>query len=136
MIRALAAWWKRQRQAHADAANPESLVVVRFDDEGVVVTPPNAEVQAITWEFVDRVAIETNDSGPWGSDVWWLLEGDGVRVAFPGGATGEQELLAELPQHFPGFRHEAVIAAMGSTADARFVCWTREVDEPTPPPIG
>ena len=36
--------------------------------------------------------IETNDSGPFGADVWWLLFGadDRIAVAFPQGATGEQ----------------------------------------------
>jgi hypothetical protein len=41
------------------------------------------------------VAFETNDTGPWGADVWWLLFGSDEQLAgvFPQGATGESSAL-------------------------------------------
>jgi hypothetical protein len=54
------------------------------------------------------------------------LTGTEKRCTYPGGATGEQEALAEFPKRFPQFRDEAVIQAMGCTSNAQFVCWKRE----------
>ncbi len=125
MLRQLADWWKRKRQERRDALMPEAQVVVSFDDARVTVASPSGETHSIAWNDVVRVAIETNDSGPWGADVWWLLEGAASRVAYPQGATGDPEMLAQYSKRFPGFDDEQVILAMGSTDNARFVCWER-----------
>jgi hypothetical protein len=71
------------------------------------------------------IATGTDDSGPWSADVWRLPEGADTRVAYPRGATGDEEMLKELPQRFLGFSDEAVIRAMGCTNNARFTCWER-----------
>ncbi len=103
----------------------ERQVHVTWDETGVSARFPTGEVQAIDWMAVNVVAIETNDSGPVGADVWWLLEGSELLLAYPQGATGDEAMLEELPHRFPGFSQEAVIAAMGCTDNARFVCWER-----------
>lgn len=104
----------------------ERQVVVEVNDAGIAAAYPGGEIQRISWSEVQCVAIETNDSRPWGADVWWLLEGGASRCAYPGGATGEHEALAEYPKRFSGFSEAAVIEAMGSTSNARFVGWQRE----------
>jgi hypothetical protein len=125
MLNRIAAWFRRKREQRAAAVMLERQVVVHFDDTGILAAYPNGSLQIISWPEVECVAIETNDSGPWGTDVWWLIEGREKRCAYPGGATGEQEALAEYPKRFPGFRDLAVIEAMGCTSNARFVCWQR-----------
>ena len=124
MFKAIATWWKSKRQEQRDSLMFERKVVVEFDDIGVSAAFPSGETQTISWHDVTCVAIETNDSGPWGADVWWLLEGKAHRVAYPQGATGDS-MLDQFSSRFPGFSDSAVIAAMGSTANARFVCWER-----------
>jgi hypothetical protein len=119
------AWFRRKREARRAALMFERQVIVKIDDAGIAAAYPGGEIQAIAWSEVQCVAIETNDSGPWDADVWWLLEGESTRCAYPGGATGEQEALAEYPNRFHGFSDAAVIEAMGSTSNARFVCWRR-----------
>lgn len=116
----LIAWFQRKRQA---SLFPEREIVVKLDATGITSTYPRGEVQTIAWSEVQRVLIETNDSGPWGADVWWILEGEAKRCTYPMGATGEQEALAEYQRRFPGFDDVAVIEAMGSTSNARFTCW-------------
>jgi hypothetical protein len=66
------------------------------------------------------VYVETNDSGPWGTDVWWLLnDGTGqARVVFPQLATGEDAVLERLRQ-LPGVE----VRGMNSGENARFRCW-------------
>ena len=119
-------WFRRKREERRSALMFERQVVVKFDDAGIAAAYPGGEVQSISWSEVQCVAIETNDSGPWGADLWWLLEGGPNRCAYPGGARGEQEALAEYPKRFSGFSDAAVIEAMGCTSNARFVCWQRE----------
>lgn len=66
------------------------------------------------------VYVETNDSGVWGADVWWLLNDKmgQTKVAFPQLATGENKVLERL-HLLPHFE----ITGMNSTQNARFLCW-------------
>ena len=117
--------WKRWQQARRDSVMFERAWVVSFDDSTVRLTCPNGDTQSIQWDEVIRVAIETNDSGPWGADVWWCLEGANASVKYPQGATGDPEMLTQYPIRFQGFSDQAVIEAMGCTSNARVVCWER-----------
>lgn len=100
--------------------------VVRFDAQGVAVDHPGGEQQSIAWDEVGLITIDTNDSGPWNPDVWWLLKGNGKLCTFPFGATGEQATYSELNSRFPGLNIEAFVIAMSWTDNARFVCWERK----------
>lgn len=126
MIRRIVQWFRRRREERKAALLFEREIVVHTDDTGLSAGYPDGSKQEISWSEVACIAVETNDSGPWGADVWWLLEGETKRCAYPGGATGEQEALSEFPKHFPGFSDAAVIEAMGCTSNARFVCWERK----------
>ena len=103
---------------------PECLFVVTVSDSEIINKRPDGVIERVALKDLKQVAIETNTSGPWGADVWWLLTGASphARCAYPGGATGEQSMLQWL-QRLPGFDDKAVITAMGSTSNARFVCW-------------
>jgi len=130
----LSDWLEKKRQQRRDALMFERQVIVEHDEEGVRVSYPDGTQQALKWVDVRVVAIETNDSGPWGADVWWLLEGEHHRVAYPQGATGDSVMLGVLQARLPRFEDEAVIQAMGCTENARFVCWTRS-DRTAPPSL-
>ena len=125
MLNRLVAWFRRKREERTAALMFERKVLVHFNDEGISATYPDGRIETIAWPAVERIAIETNDSGPWGADVWWLVEGESARCAYPQGATGDPEALAEFPRRFLGFDDAKVIAAMGCTSNARFVCWER-----------
>lgn len=101
----------------------EESVLVQFDSNGITATFPEGKVSSIAWSDVCTVAIETNDSGPWGFDFWWLLEGVSTRCAFPQGATGELEAVDEIRRRFTPFREEEFLNAVTSVDNARFVCW-------------
>jgi hypothetical protein len=110
---------------------PECLFVVSVDATEIVVTRPNGQVERLALSEINEVAIVTNDSGPWGTDVWWYLLGRNEKsgCVFPGGATGENMVL-EMVQQLPGFNNEVFIQAMGSTSNARFTCWRANADKP------
>jgi hypothetical protein len=71
---------------------PEARWVVALDESGILVRDEAGEVRAVEKAELSAVAIETNDSGPWDADVWWLLfgAGDELACAFPLGATGSR----------------------------------------------
>jgi hypothetical protein len=104
----------------------EAAYVVSVEGNGISVADPNGDEKTLALEDLSGVMIETNDSGPSGADVWWLLFGadDRIAVAFPQGATGERDAIDWLIA-LPGFDHEAMVMAMGSTANAVFPVWRR-----------
>jgi len=123
MLAQIASWLRSLRTAHAERLIHERQVVVTTTDKGIAALfPSSGKIQSIEWSAIDSIAVETNDSGPWGADVWWLLEGAGTACSFPQGATGEAEALSEIQHRFPAFRPKG----MNSTENARFVCWERK----------
>lgn len=105
--------------------NPEAQFVVEVtaDDEIICRAPKQAE-QRIKMADVAAVYVETSDTGPWGADVWWLLNDNTgqTKVAFPQLATGETKALLRL-QELPGF----AMRGMNSADTARFQCWRSPV---------
>lgn len=107
---------------------PERRYVVVFDEGTITVTFPRGEVLQVSWDEITRVGIRTTDEGPLLPDVFWGIHagGDEPAVVFPGGATGEQELLEELQRRLSGFRNDQLLAAMRSTSNAYFLLWSSE----------
>jgi hypothetical protein len=104
---------------------PEAEFVVHFDDDEVVCSRPNGVIERVAWADLEAVIIETNDTGPWGADLWWLLLGARqTGCLFPNGATGETEVAERLRQ-LPDFDFEAFFQAMQSTENQRFLCWRK-----------
>ncbi len=97
---------------------------VTFDDERIVSMRASGQQETVRWDALQEVSIITSDEGPFVDDLHWVLLGVPGGCAVAGSAAGASELLARL-QSLPGFNNEAVIQAMGSTSNARFVCWTR-----------
>lgn len=104
---------------------PESEFVVRFDADAITVVAPNGEMQSVMWKDLTRVGIRTTDDGPAQPDVFWGLHtgAEEAALVFPGGSTGEQEILAAMESRLAGFDDDQVIKAMGSTSNAYFLVW-------------
>ncbi|QNA83411.1 hypothetical protein G4G27_04890 [Sphingomonas sp. So64.6b] len=115
-------WFKKK----SGKAEPESKWVVTFDGEHIGVSDAAAQTKRAAKHDLSGVAIETNDSGPWGADLWWLFfRSDGQMLfAFPQGATGEKAVIDYLLT-LPSFDHGKMIEAMASTENAIFVVWQR-----------
>jgi len=99
---------------------------VEFDDTMVRRRRVNGTVESITWDELDAIDIVTTDEGPYVDDVFFLLIGrDPSRgCAISNEAKGFPLLLARL-QSLPGFDNGAVIRAMTTAVNARFVVWRR-----------
>ena len=106
---------------------PESFYVVRFSESDVSCTHPDGTIESVAWDDLQQIEIVTTDHGPFHPDVFWVLHGSMAGCVVPQGATGHRELLERL-QRLPGFRNEAVIEAMTSTENRRFLCWEKRGD--------
>ena len=102
--------------------HPEERFVVEVTPaDEIVCRAPGQPEQRISMTDLMAVYVETNDSGPWGADVWWVLNdttGD-TKVTFPQLATGENRVLERL-RLLPGFD----VKGMNSAENARFLCWS------------
>ncbi len=110
-------------QPHAPLL-PESRFVVRLSDSEVICERPDGKVERVGWADLQKVEVVTTGDGPFAPDVFWVLHASSTGCAIPQGATGEKELLERL-QALPGFDNGAVIEAMSSTSDRRFLCWQK-----------
>ena len=88
------------------------IVSVKFAPEG--------GLSAVTHGII----VVTTDKGPSHPDVFWVLHGSDTGCVVPQGATGEPMFLERL-QQLPGFRNNAVIEAMCSADNRRFLCWEK-----------
>ena len=119
MLHKVANWLTSLRAKYSSRVDFERDVVVSTSDTGIAAAYPTGTVQTIEWASVVRIAVETNDSGPWGTDVWWCIEGSSSSCSFPLGATGRDAAIDEIRKRFPGFQ----VLGMNSTSNDRFVCW-------------
>lgn len=116
-------WLRRLRPARPP---PEARWTVAVDDESIRVTDEAGATRTVAKSALERVAVETNGSGPWGADFWWLLFAAGEEAAcfFPLGATGEAEAVAYL-KTLPGFDRDQLAEAVRSTRNSLFPLWSR-----------
>lgn len=102
----------------------EAQVVVADHGDFVSAKFPNGDTQTLSWDALIRFEIQTNESGPWGWDVWFVLVGVEDEVSFPVGATGQDEVMARV-QAVTGKDREQLIDGMNSTASRTFVTWEK-----------
>jgi hypothetical protein len=99
---------------------------VEFDERGIRRYRSNGPMEEIEWSELDEIGIVTTDEGPWVDDVIWLFsnadQSNGCAVS--NYSPGFSELLSRI-QALPGFDNEAVVRAMGSTSNDRFVVWKK-----------
>ncbi len=87
---------------------------------------PDGELQQVAIEDLTEVGVLTTDEGPFAEDVYFVLLGAKANqgCAIPQGVTGAEDLLMLL-QTIPGFKNEALIEAMGCTANNKFLLWKK-----------
>jgi hypothetical protein len=127
---AVLVWLRRARTGTRRSGRlmPEALVRVGFDEDEILCSYPEGVFRRLAWSDIRQVDIRTTSEGPFLPDVFWGIHagGDTPPIVFPQGATGEPELLQALQRKLPGFDNEALVGAMGSTADRSFLLWNRQ----------
>jgi hypothetical protein len=99
-----------------------------MDQDGIRRIKGDSVIESVTWGDLAAVDIRTRSGGPFGEDIYWLLQdAAGGGVAVPQGIAPEG-FLARM-EMLPGFDGQAVIVAMGSTSNNLFRCWDRPSNE-------
>jgi len=111
------------------ALEPEAQWSISLESERIAVRDAAGETRRIAMVQLGAILVETNDSGPWGTDFWWLFldRTKQLACAAPQGASGEQALIDWLLA-LPGFDHEAMIRANGSVDNGFFELWRAPAD--------
>ena len=98
---------------------------VQVDDTGVIVVATKGRDE-VHWDDVTRAYIITTSDGPWGEDVFFVLEGtEGKGCVVPHDAAVRTKLLEEMQARFDGIDNRKVVEAMGSTSRATFTIWEK-----------
>jgi len=95
---------------------------VELTSNTLSVTDPKNKIQSIPLNQITTITVETNDGGPWGMDVWFIVAGQGADqiCVYPMGATNEDEALDYFLK-LPGFE----LKGMDSTTNEQFICWAK-----------
>src|SRR5690606_28856989 len=78
------------------------VVTVKADVIEVRLTR-TGETSFVPRVAIDKILVETNDSGPCGLDVWWIVMAGYRGIRLPLAATGEADFLA-LAHSLPGLQ--------------------------------
>lgn len=113
--------WKAKRE---ERLWPERKIIVELGKEMIIAKYPDGKIVSADLNLLEKVYVETNDTGPWGADIWFIIISADGTCHFPQGATGEQGVLDFL-LNLKGFDEKEFIKAMGSTSNASFLCWQK-----------
>ncbi|VWC38073.1 hypothetical protein BLA13014_06678 [Burkholderia aenigmatica] len=105
---------------------PPNRWVVTTTDTRIEAIDPKGTTHGIALADLGAVVIETNDQGPYESDVWWILFDTNKQFAcgFPQNADGVKAAVDRLLD-LPGIDHRKVIDAQTSVQNAMFPIWQR-----------
>jgi len=105
---------------------PKSKWKVEINGIAIHITDYDGMKNAIELNRIQQISLETNDSSPWGTDLWWRITSDKATHSFPGGSKGENELL----EHFktsPNFDKDQYHNALKTITTAEFIVWKQEI---------
>ena len=106
--------WLRKR--------PAAVETITFNSQSVSRRRTSGETESVRWQDLQEVSIITTDQGPFVDDLFWVLIGREGGCLAPSQANGTPELVERL-QQLPGFDNEAVLQAMQSTQNDKFLVW-------------
>ncbi|MBR8043059.1 hypothetical protein KDW40_16400 [Burkholderia cenocepacia] len=107
---------------------------VTATDTRIEATDGTGAMRGIALSDLGAIMIETNDQGPFASDIWWILFDTNKQFAcaFPQDAEGAKAAVDRLLD-LPGIDHRKVIDAQASIQNATFPIWARAAGEPATP---
>ncbi len=108
--------WSRLKRA-----SPLRQWSVRLVDGAIITSDGQATTRSLKVADLRKVVVATDDSGPWGADVMFLLYEDSSEPVgiFPLEAEGCDDFVGWLANQ-SGYRERELANAMGSTSVARF----------------
>jgi hypothetical protein len=105
--------------------SPRRRENVQVNEEGVIIVTDKGRDE-VQWANLTRVRIITTSAGPWGEDVYFVLDAtEGKGCIVPHDAAVRTNLLEEMQARLAGIDDRKVIEAMGSTSKNSFIIWEK-----------
>ncbi len=113
--------WRRTKFPKAD----DGPGVVEVDERQISYFSAFAG-GAVSIEALARITIRTNDTGPFGEDMFWVLEEDGGNALhIPASATGIEGLFDAFAP-LKGVDYNAITQASSGTHSGEFPIWSKQ----------
>ena len=105
----------------------EEDYVVTFNGAGISCKRPDGYDEAVSWNDLEMVTIESAEEGADQPDVVWILWGKEKKSGciFPHGATGAGALVTELQNRLKPFRSEAIAQALQANENNTYLLWQK-----------
>lgn len=118
--------WLRKR---FESASPLSRWSVNLNDGEILTSDGEGTHRNLPIHDLQKVVVATDDSGPWGADVMFLLYSNDTEPIglFPLEAAGCNSFVKWLIR-LPGYHDRELAKAMGSTKVAKFNIFEAEPD--------
>lgn len=96
-----------------------------LDEKTISVDDGAGGIASLPWSSLGNVAVITTDSGPFATDLFWILTDKEGRqsITVPMDAGGEDALLKAMQARLTGFDNMAVVEAMSSVESGLFQIW-------------
>lgn len=106
--------------------SPNHLRQIRFSFDGHTITAegPLAHRTSVRIEDIHEIGVETDDTGPYVEDVFWLINRDSDSLRIPQDTPVFKSLMDAF-RSFDGFDWQPFIEAMACTDRRYFLCWRR-----------
>jgi hypothetical protein len=104
---------------------PEARFIVTVTESEIVCSTPYGKIQRCSLRELERIVIQTNDKGPFVSDMTWILQDKRQVCKIPMGATGEKVMIDRLSE-IPGFDFDEMMNAMECVENREFLCWKQQ----------
>jgi hypothetical protein len=92
-----------------------------FADEAVSIVAGEKTLSHVFWGRLVEVEVVTTSGGPWAEDVFFCPKDETGALGIVPHALASELLRRVL--RLPGSGPQKPIVVMGSTSEARFVCW-------------
>jgi hypothetical protein len=104
--------------------------ILEVTDRGICHTWGHAlgakNVEAVAWQDVSKIEVETTNAGPAAEDMFFWIHGvDGKGTVVPNSLASQHNLVKEFQARFPNFDNRALAGASGCSANCHFLLWEK-----------
>jgi hypothetical protein len=105
--------------------NKKIAIKIKFDKNFIFFVEEDEKKGRVEWYDINKILIETNDSGPLDNDLNFIISTLEFDVYISGELSGTDELL-KIFQSFSNFNNAAVIEAVSSIESKLFLLWEKD----------
>lgn len=120
-------FWKKifgDNKKNENKKQIEDYYQVELTEKTIIVTHPIRPTEQIDWNDIEEIKLANTDEGPFLTDVWLLLMGNGKRCSIPQGSEGWDKVY-NIVSKYDEFNFENVIKSASCTGNQIFKLWKK-----------